>query len=71
MVNAHLKNYFSSFLIVSMNAKANFLRCICYISFTNDRIKLDLLQIFVRLLPLNFLLYCYQISCHTILRDGE
>ena len=35
--------------------KTNFLRCIGYLSFTNDRIRLDQLQILVLLLPLSIL----------------
>ena len=53
VVNAHLL----SFLFVSMKAKTNFLRCICYLSFTKDHTKLDLLQILALVLPLNFLNY--------------
>ena len=40
-----------------MKAKTNFLRCIGYLSFTKDRIRLDLLLILVLVLPLNFLNY--------------
>ena len=34
-----------SLLVMLRNAKTNFLRCIGYINFTKDRIKLDLLNI--------------------------
>ena len=59
VVNAHLNdfNYLLSFLFVSMKAKANFLRCIGYLSFTKDHTKLDFLQIRALVLLLNFLNY--------------
>ena len=52
-------NYLLSFLFVSMKAKANFLRCIGYLSFTKDHTKLDLLLILVLVLPLNFLILTF------------
>ena len=58
-------NYLLSFLFVSMKAKTNFLRWIGYMSFTKDHTKLIFL-----VLPLNFLInflsYCYQVSCQNV-----
>ena len=53
VVNAH----FNESPVKSMKAKTIFLRCIGYLNFTKDRIKLDLLLILVPVLPLNFLNY--------------
>ena len=56
VVNAHLNELpVTFFLFVSMKAKTYFLRCIGYLSFIKDHIKLDLLQILVLVLPINFL----------------
>ena len=54
VVNAHFKIRIAclSFLFVSTNAKTNFLRCIGYLSFKKDHIKL-----LVLVLPLNVLNY--------------
>ena len=57
VVNAHLNDFWLSFLFVSMKAKTNFLRCIGYLSFTKDHTKQDLLQILALVLLLNFLHY--------------
>ena len=72
VVNAHLNELPVKFSDYVNEAKTRFLPFIVYLSFTKDRTKLDLLLILVLVLPLNFLnynflSYCYQISCHTIL----
>ena len=54
VVNAHLNDLPVKF---SVCIKANFLRCIGYLSFTKDHTKQDLLQILALVLILNFLNY--------------
>ena len=57
VVNAHL-NELPDEISVRVNEGQNiFLRCIGHISFTTDRIKLDLLPILTLVLLLNFLNY--------------
>ena len=59
VVNAHLNESPVKFSVssVSMKTKTNFIRCIGYLSFTKDRIKLDLFQILALVLLLNCLNY--------------
>ena len=57
VVNAHLNELPVKFLFVTMKVNTNFLRCIgyMYLSFTQDHIKLDSMQILALVLLLNFL----------------
>ena len=41
VVNSHSNDLPYNFAVMLRNAKTNFLRCIGYLSFTKDRIKLD------------------------------
>ena len=65
-----LSNGFISLLLMLRNVKTNFPRCIGYLSFTKDRMKLDSLQTLAAshnnqtVLFINFLPHCCQISCH-------
>ena len=55
VVNGHCNHLALKFLYVLRKAKTDFLRCIGYLSFTKDRINLDLLQTQVLVLQLIFL----------------
>ena len=57
VVNAHLNDLPVKFSVCINEGQAKFLRCIGYLSFTKDHIKLDLLQIPALVLLLNFINY--------------
>ena len=57
VVIAHLDELSVKFSVCVNEGQDNFPRCIGYLSFTKDHTKLDLLQILVLVLTLNFLNY--------------
>ena len=57
VVNAHLNELPVKFSVCVIEGQENFLRCVGYLSFTEDRIQLYLWQIPVLVLSLNFLNY--------------
>ena len=57
VVNAHLNDLPVKFSVCLNEGQDKLLTMYCYLSFTKDHTKLDLLQILALVLPLNFLNY--------------